>query len=193
MSVEQRANTKSIRSPWIGPLVILVILASGPSALAEPTEEEPDPWAPLRLLVGSWQGAINGKLGTGTGQRRYQFILGGKYLEMRHSSVRLPQEKSPKGDQHEELGVFSFDSERREIVFRSFMIEGVVNRFVCETEAQKMLCVTEAVESGPGIRARLTLEISNRYRFVERYEIAWPGKDLELYFTNQWTRVPSLD
>jgi hypothetical protein len=147
----------------------------------------------LRPLVGSWEGSIDGKLGTGTGVRRYEFILGGKFLMCRHTSVRLPQEKSPAGDQHEELGVFSFDSEKKAIVLREFMLEGVVPRSVCETEAGKIVCTTEAVESGPGIRARLTLEIIDRYRFRETYELAWPGKELELYFDNEWTRVPALD
>ena len=68
-----------------------------------------------------------------------------------------------------------------------------IHRSVCETEANRVVCTTEAVESGPGIRARLTLEIIDRYRFVERYELAFPGKELELFFEIQWTRKPVLD
>ncbi len=49
------------------------------------------------------------------------------------------------------------------------------------------------MENGPGIRARLTLQITDRYRFVEVYEIAWPGNELAVYFTNRWTRSPVLD
>lgn len=147
----------------------------------------------MRLLVGSWEGAIDGKLGTGKALRRYEFIIGGKYLMIRHSSVRMPQEQSPRGDQHESMGMFSFDSERNTPVFRQFMIEDVVIRYTCDAMANKLVCTSEAVESGPGIRARLTLEIRDRYRFVEAYEIGWPGKELELYFTNTWTRTPSLD
>ena len=174
---------------------ILAVLAIGLPAWAGPQEndDEADPWAPLDLLTGSWEGVIDGLQGTGRGLRRYQRIIGGKYVSMRHTSVRLPQEKSPKGDQHEELGVFSFDSERRKIVFREFMIEGFVIRYVCETEPKRFVCTTESVESGPGIRARLTIEIADRYRFEEIYEIGWPGKELVVYFTNQWTRVPELD
>lgn len=193
MTVEEHTSMAS-QGRWIGWLVMLAIfIVVHPIAASETAEEEPDPWAALRLLVGSWEGAIDGKLGTGRGQRRYEFIIGGKYLMERHSSVRLPQEKSPKGDQHEQLGVFSFDQERGKIVFREFMIEGVVPRSVCETQDMEVVCVSEAVESGPGIRARLTLRITDRYRFEERYELAFPGKELELYFVNQWTRVPVAD
>jgi hypothetical protein len=190
---EERAQVWSWRIAfWIS---ALAVLAAGLPAAAEenPPVDETDPWAPLRLLVGTWEGEIDGKLGTGKGLRRYEFIVGGRYLMSRHTSVRMPQEKSPRGDQHENLGVFSFDRERKILVYRQFMIEGVVSRYTCEAAANKLVCTTEAVESGPGIRARLTLEIRDRYRFEEAYEIGWPGKELELYFTNTWTRIPTLD
>ena len=165
---------------------------AGASAGEDAATDRADPWVLVRMLVGSWQGAIDGKLGQGRAVRRYELVVGGKYVMSRHSSVRLPQEKSPEGDQHEEIGLFSFDSERKILVYRVFMIEGVVSRYACEATATKLVCTTEAVESGPGIRARLTLEIRDRFQFVERFELGWPGQEIELYFTNQWTRAPAL-
>lgn len=47
-------------------------------------------------------GAIDGKLGTGTAVRECEFILDRQFLVSRHSSVRLPQDKSPTGDEHKE-------------------------------------------------------------------------------------------
>lgn len=158
------------------------------------TGEQPagtDPWGPLKLLEGSWVGEIDGKLGTGKGFQRYVLILRDQYLMRRHVSIRLPQEKSPKGDQREELGVYSFDSDRKKIVLREFLIEGVVVRSTCEVNQMTVSCASEAVESGPGIRSRMTLEFESRYRFTERYELGWPGKELELYSTNTWTRTPA--
>ncbi len=152
-----------------------------------------DQWGPLKLLVGVWEGEIEGKLGQGKGLRRYEFILGERFLQSRHISVRLPQEKSPKGDEHEEMAVFSWDGQRGSIVQREFFSEGVVVRSLCVVEGMKVVCNSESVENGPGIRARLTLEIIDRYRFTETYEIAWPGKELEHYFTNKWTRSASLE
>ncbi len=195
-------ETKIRRRTMIGGLVIgtaVAILAIGPASRAEPPEEETpaaeamDPWAPLELLIGTWEGAVDGRLGTGRGLRRYERIIGGKYVMMRHSSVRPPQEKSPKGDQHEELAVFSFDDERGKMMLREFMIEGVVTLCVCEMEPQRFVCTSESVESGPGIRSRLTIDIADRYRFVETYQLAFPGKELAHYFTIEWTRVPELD
>jgi len=172
---------------------VSALLALGPPVTAAEVAAQgqpADPWALLKLLVGTWEGEIDGKLGTGKGVRRYELILGERFLLCRHRSVRVPQEKSPKGDQHEELGVFSFDSERKTIVYREFMSEGVVVRSPCEVAGTRVVCTSEAVESGPGIRARLVLEIADRYRFTEVYELAWPGKEMEHYFTNRWTRSP---
>ena len=153
---------------------------------------EPDPWEPLRLLEGTWEGAIDGRLGQGAGRRRYEFILDGLYLLSRHASVRLPQEKSPVGDDHRELAIYSFDRERGTIVLRQFVVEGFVLRYACEVEPRRFVCTSESVENGTGMRARLTVEISNRYRFEEVFELASAGQELEVFFTNRWTRIPDL-
>ena len=137
-----------------------------------------------------WEGAIDGKPGTGLGVRRYEFLATDRFLVARHRSVRLPQEKSPAGDEHEELAVFSIDENRQALVLREFMGEGIVVRSVCEIDANTVVCTSEAVENGPGIRALLKLEIVDRFRFTETYAIGWPGRELEPYFTNQWTRSP---
>ena len=133
--------------------LVLALVALGISVPAEEVAEpsEPaDPWGPLKLLVGTWQGEIEGKLGAGTGVRRYELIMSDRYLLSRHLSIRLPQEKSPEGDQHEELGVFSFDRERKTLVYREFMQEGVVVRSPCKVEGTKVVCVSEAVAPGCG-------------------------------------------
>jgi hypothetical protein len=171
---------------------VLALSAQRSPVAAEEVATPSDPWTVLKLLVGTWEGEIDGKLGTGKGVRRYELVLGDRFLLCRHRSVRLPQEKTPEGDQHEELGVFSFDAERKTIVYREFLSEGVVVRSPCEVEGAKVVCTSEAVEGGPGIRARLTLEITDRYRFSEVYELAWPNRDLERYFTNRWTRSPRV-
>jgi len=124
--------------------------------------------------------------------RDYELILDGNFLTFRHDSVREPQEKSPEGDHHRELSVFSFDSERQKIVLRSFNVEGFVLQYLCTVSDTKVTCESERVESGPGFRARLQIDIKNPYEFTERFELAEPGKNLELYFTNRWTRAPKL-
>jgi hypothetical protein len=160
---------------------------------AEEEQTEPtDPWAPFRLLEGKWEGAVDGIFGQGAAHRSYEFILDGKFVHMRHASVRLPQEKSPKGDHHREITVYSFDSERETIVMRAFIVEGYVLRYTCEVEPKRFVCNTESVEGGTGMQARVTIEIADGYRFEETFELASPGQELKVFFTNSWTRVPDL-
>jgi hypothetical protein len=184
---------------WLPSFVFLLaaftgLVGSANVARAAGTEqvESTDPWGLLRLLEGTWEGAIEGRLGSGKGLRRFSFILDGKFVLVRHASVRLPQEKSPEGDYHRELGVFSFDRERNTLVSREFLVESYVNRYTCNVEPRRLLCATESVENGPGMRARYTLEISDGYRHNETFELAGPGEELQVYFTNRWTRTPDL-
>lgn len=171
--------------------LLFLLLASGGLTHAE--GQENDPLAPIRHLAGRWEGAIEGRLGTGKGIREYEWILESQFLMLRHASVRMPQDESPDGDHHRELAVFSYDSEREKIIFREFMVEGVVTRYVCDTLDERLECVSEHVESGPGIRSRLVLEFESPYAFTEIFEIAFPGdEELQHYFTNRWTRLPEL-
>jgi hypothetical protein len=97
------------------------------------------------------------------------------------------------GGHHRELTVYSFDSERETIVMRAFIVEGYVLRYTCEVGPQRIVCNTESVEGGAGMRARETIEIADGYRFEETFELASPGQELKVFFTNSWTRVPDLD
>ncbi len=160
---------------------------------ARETVGKKDAWAPHRLLPGRWEIEIDGRLGQGTGNRHYEFIFNDQFLVGRHASIRLPQEQSPEGDYHRELSVYSFDSERDTIVLRQFIVEGYVLQFTCETEPMRFVCTTENIENGTGMAARMTLEFANPYRFSEVFELANPGEELQVYFTNTFTRVPSLD
>ncbi len=192
-------------APWCAVLLISGCVVAGvappvaaeqeepPHEAAEKAMPEADPWQPFRLLEGTWIGAIDGILGQGEGRRRYEFILDGRYLVSRHASVRLPQEKSPEGDYHRDLAVFSYDRGRGSIVQREFMVEGYVVRSECQVEPKRFVCTSEDVENGSGIRARLSVEIADRYRFQEVYELAFPGREMKVYFTIQWTRIPDLE
>lgn len=174
-------------------LSMLIAFVAAGLARGQAPETEQDPFVFLRHLAGRWEGAIDGRLGTGKGIREYEWILDDQFLLLRHGSVRMPQEKSADGDHHRELAVFSFDREQKKIMLREFMVEGVVSLYGCDATKERLVCVTEHVESGPGIRARLTLEFESPYAFTEIYELAFP-KDPELlhYFTNRWTRLPEL-
>lgn len=147
---------------------------------------------PFRMLAGTWEGDIGGRLGSGQGIRRYEFALDDQYLVMTHASVRLPQEKSPQGDYHRELAIFSTDQTNRQVILRAFNVEGFVLTYGCETSPKRIRCTSRFIEDGPDMRARLTIEIESRYRFTETFELAGAGDDLQTYFTNTWTRKPDL-
>lgn len=175
-------------------LVFALSLVPENTVTAQEQPVRTDEWEILKRLVGSWEGAIDGPLGTGSGVREYEFILRDRFLLSRHSSVRLPQELSPQGDNHEELGIFSFDAARSKFVYRQFVVEGFVNQYVCEMESEqrKFVCVTESVENGGGLRARWTMTMVNDYVVDEIFELAELGGELRVFFRNRWERMPRI-
>lgn len=175
-----------LRTLIIAPLLVL-------PAFAVADDARSDHWGPLHLLEGTWRGAVVGELGEGTGIRRYEFLFDGTYLMTRHASVRLPQDKSPQGDHHRELTVFSYDRERDKLVLREFNVEGYVLEYDCDATQRRVICTSTRVESGAGMRARMTLEIEDAYRFEEKFELAGPGDELTHYLTVQWVREPYIE
>lgn len=143
-----------------------------------------DPFGPLRFLVGTWRGDQSDLPGHGTAERTYQFILNGRFLHETNTSTYPPQEKNKEGEAHHHMSVISYDRMRKLLVFRQFHTEGYVNTYVQErtTDEKKIVFVTEAIENIPaGYRARETYTVLSRDEFIERFEIAEPGKNFELY------------
>src|SRR5499426_4737831 len=99
--------------------------------------QQPDVWEPLKYFVGSWEGTAKGQPGNGKVEREYQFVLNGKYLQAKNKSTYLPQEKNPKGEVHEDWGLFSYDSARKKLVFRQFHGEGFVNQYVDQVQSRQ--------------------------------------------------------
>ena len=75
------------------------------------------PWEPLSLLVGNWEGTSQGEPGHGEGRREYQFILRGQFLQVKNKTVYPPQEKNQKGETHEDMGLFSYDTRRGQMIW----------------------------------------------------------------------------
>lgn len=66
------------------------------------------------------------------------------------------------------------------------------NPWGADVEPRRLVCTTESVENGTGMKARYTLEISDGYRHNETFELAGPEEELQVYFTNRWSRTPNL-
>jgi hypothetical protein len=166
---------------------------SAVQANAPAPEKAPDVWAPFRHFAGTWQGQGEGKGGISKGTLTFQFILGGHFLETKNQTLFPPQENNPKGQVHEDMGVFSYDQSRSCYVYRQFHGEGFVNQYICKKvldEGRTFIFVSERLENlPPEMKARLTYKIMNPNEFQMTFDIAMPGADFECYSTGVMKRV----
>lgn len=168
-------------APWRTLVLIAILMV--PTLTQEPAAKS-DPFYPLRFFVGAWSGEQNGQPGRGTAERTYVFILNNRFLQEKNTSTYLPQEKNKNGEVHQDMGIIGYDTARKKFVFRQFHVEGFVNTYVQEEtgDAKKLAFVSENIENiAPGWRARETYLILNENEFIERFELAEPGKDFALY------------
>lgn len=158
--------------------------------LTAQTSSAPDVWEPVRTLIGAWEGKVNGQPGRGKCEREYRFTLNKKFIEVRNKSVYSAQPKNPKGEVHEDWGMISYDRSRKKLVLRQFHVEGFVNQYAGEAGADKTIRFqSEGIENIPaGFRARETYTITGPNQFVERFEMAEPGKEFELYSETRFAR-----
>ena len=183
-------------SPHVGTMVAILLTTAlwpGVFASSAQTPTQKDSLAVLAGLVGHWTGTTDGKPGKGTVAREYERILNSRFIQVRSRSSYPPQEKNPKGEEHEEMGIFSFDSSRKRVVFRQFHVEGFVNQYVIDPASTpgRLTLTTEAIENIPaGWRARETYVLTDSNQLEETFELAEPGKDFEVYTRNRLTRQP---
>ena len=187
MSAAARGQFMSIRRFVLLIAVLLPFLAFSQQSPAK------SPLDPLKFFVGHWQGTSKGEPGNGKGERDYEFVLGGKFLQAKNKTVYPPQEKNPKGETHEDMGLFSYDSHEKRLVLRQFHVEGFVNEYVEQARSHDgtmLMFATERIENIPaGWRARETYRILNRNEFSEVFELAEPDKEFTVYAESRWKRV----
>jgi hypothetical protein len=180
-------------------LLLPAILSLTIAASAQ-TVPPQDKWGPLRYFIGAWEGTGAGQPGAAKVEREYQLVLNGQFLQVRNQSTYAPQPKNPKGERHEDWGLFSFDRGRKQFVFRQFHAEGFVNQYAMahtkpdgapdgDTGGKTLVFTTESIENiPPGWRARETYKIINNDEFIEVFELAAPGKEFEVYSENRLKR-----
>ena len=162
---------------------------------AEPTQpaKKPDPWEPVRFLLGKWEGDSEGEPGKGRSVREYAFVLNNKFIEVRNQSTYPPQDKNPKGEVHEDRSLMSYDRAAKKLVLRMFTVEGFVNHYVLDSvsaDGRDLIFTTVAIENIPaGFRARETYTKESDDEFTELFEIAAPGKEFEKYSGVHFHRV----
>lgn len=160
------------------------------------TAQEPaakSPLDPIKFFAGHWRGTSHGEPGDGKGERDYEFVLRGKFLRVTNRTVYPPQVKNSKGEVHEDIGIFSYDRQRKRLVLRQFHVEGFVNEYVEQERAKDgktLVFETERIENIPaGWRARETYRLLNQDEYSEVFELAEPGKDFAVYAESRWKRV----
>jgi hypothetical protein len=172
--------------------ILAAAMIAAVSLLAQQPATKPDPFGPLRFMVGSWSGVQSGEPGTGKSERTYEFVLDGRFLQVSNQSTYPPQEKNKAGEVHHDMGMIGYDRARKKLVFRQFHTEGFVNTYVQQEtgDPTKLVFETESIENIPaGFRARETYTIVGNDEFVERFEVADPGRDFALYSEARLKRV----
>jgi quercetin dioxygenase-like cupin family protein len=171
--------------------IVEVFGRAAPPAVALDSTGGPKELSALDPLVGRWEGTSEGRPGKGTVRREYTRALQSRALQSKNESVYPPQEANPKGERHEDFGVFTFDKAAKQIVFRQFHVEGFVNEYVMEPPAAgKLVFTTRAIENiPPGFRARETYLLHSADEFEEVFELAEPGKDFSMYSRARFKRV----
>jgi hypothetical protein len=173
--------------------VLVLTLAAIVPALGQQAPVKADPFAPLRFFVGTWRGEQSGQPGHGISERTYSFVLNDRFLQVKNTSTYPPQEANKSGEIHHDMGMIGYDKARKKFVFRQFHVEGFVNTYVQEegSDPKKIVFVSEAIENiSPGWRARETYFLLNQNEFIERFELAEPGKDFALYSEAHLKRLP---
>lgn len=173
--------------------MIVAALLVGSPLLGLAQDPRPDPWASVRFLEGRWKGVAEGKPGEGTVDRKYEFVLGQRFLHEKNTSTYPPQERNKKGEVHEHWSFISYDRARKSLVLRQFHVEGFVNQFVFRPEQSgpdTLVFDGEAFENlSSKWRARETYRILGPDEFTETFELAMEGKPFEVYSKNHFKRV----
>ena len=173
-------------------LSLLFGLIVTPAMFGQTPAVTPDQWAPVRFLLGSWEGTSSGQAGNATVRREYGFALRERFIEERHTSTYPPQEKNPKGEVHEHLSYISYDRARKLLVLRQFHVERFVIQYVQEGESSggKLAFVSEAIENTPpGWRARESYTVFGPDEFEEVFELAETGKPFTVYSRTRLKRI----
>ncbi len=172
------------KAGWLMLFVPVLVFAQG--------NQKVDVWSPLKFFIGTWKGTGKGEPGVSQVERQYQFVLGDKYIQVKHKSVYAPQEKNPKGETHEDLGFISYERTSKQFLFRQFHLEGFVIQYRLESKSEDgklIVFLSEEIENiPPGYRARETYRILNENEFVEIFELAAPGKEFTIYSENHFAR-----
>jgi len=157
------------------------------------TVAQSDPWAPVRVLNGKWEGSVNGKPGKQSTSREYQFVSNGTFLWQHDHSVFEAKSADSAPKVREDFGYLSYDKFLNKIVWRQFHSEGFVNEYRLESaspDRNSFEFVTIRIENlPPGWRAKKSYRVLSADDIEETFSLAEPDKDFEVYTVAHLKRV----
>jgi hypothetical protein len=175
-------------------LLICTLLGAAAASAAEPAK---DGLADLRWMQGEWRGVGEGDPGTSASERHVKSYLNDQYIGANGRSVYPKQEKNPKGEVHEQLGIWSFDHARGLIVMREFDTLGFVGTYVLDkaaSAADRWVLVAESLENVPkGWKARYVVTRKSADEYQEMLELDPDGKGFKPYVTNRFLKVGATE
>jgi hypothetical protein len=166
-------------------LAVSLLLAAPPGATS--AAKPPDPWAPLRFLVGAWKAESGqGKPGEATGGGfSFAIDLDGKVAVRRSRSEYAPRPGEAKGKVHEDLTVVYPKGKGLQALY--WDNEGHVIRYLVRSEAGTL--IFESEPGLPGPRFRLVYARRGADLVEVSFSIAPPGRDFQPYVTGLARRV----
>jgi hypothetical protein len=184
------AGAASVNPPALA--IALVLVLPGAHLLAQEPQTAATDLSALKFFIGKWEGTAEGQPGKGTATREYVSGLRSRIIQATHRGEYPPQPANPKGEVHEDTGIYSVDRAAKTLRFRQFHVEGFVIHYVLEpqTKPDTFIFTSEAIENIPkGYRSRETLVVLGPDEFEEIFEMADPGKDFAVYSRTRFKRA----
>lgn len=147
----------------------------------------------LQVLVGTWQGAGDGKWGSSSAEREYAWVFGGVFIRGSGRSVYPKQDRNKAGEIHESIDMYSYDGQRNTIVLRQFDNESFVTTYYLNLKASTadaFVFEAEHLENVPlGWRARVTFDFKGSDEFHEHFDLDTAKGSYDRYLTTRFRRV----
>jgi hypothetical protein len=153
-----------MRQPFLALAIMGSLSAQAPALIPA------DPFAPVKFLVGEWQGEGDGRPGQSGGAATFRFELQGQTL-VRRSHADYPAANGRPASHHEDL--MTLFVERGQLKALYLDNEAHVIRYEVASAPEGAIFTSEP---GPGPLFRLTYLQKSEALVTLRFEIAPPGK-----------------
>ena len=154
-----------------------------------------NPLERLDFLIGDWVGTGKGYNNTQSKvEISFYYIMKGKFIEMDSESRFAPVGKNDKGQFHQEKGFFSYDKDRKQIVYRQFSNDGYVNQYYLNdtiSTAHTLVFDSEKTENFiPDGKARWIIQKEGDHQLSTSFNVAFPGQSFVSFGSQELMKNP---